>query len=636
MADEKVTYAIVVEDEASGAALTAAQALKKLDEQIAADTKSLAAMQKAMRNLQQGSSVNINAFRSLQSQIDATKGRLASSQQKVLDLGGGFGKTADKGKGFAAKLKEMQGQAQVMPGPIGGIVSKLQAMRAAIAGNVIALGVVAIAAALAALAVAAVAATRALYNYGVAQADARRSELLRLEGLTKMRFFFQRIPGNAKEMQNAIDQVAAKTPVAREQVAKYSEQLYRMGLRGDALSKTLEGVAIKSAVQGEEAANAFAGWAAGAALTGRSVDKLVDNVKARLGGVAAKQMQSLTTQTLKQKEAQDALFSGLDVDAWLAAWKGVRDLLSQATASGRALKLMVTTLLQPLIDSSTSGAPILKRFFQGIIIAGLHVLIAVLTLRNWFKKTFGERSLFKGMDEFAVFMGKFVAGGTIATLTILVVAFAAAIAAVVAPVMSVFYAVYKLWTMFGQLQDLLEAGKWVEAGLLLFDTIFDVLSNTVPGLFFELGKMIVGGIIRGLGGGELIETAKKMGRDMLIGFSSILGIESPSKAFMRAGLEIPAGVAAGVDKGAPAAEQAAQSMVDASAPELGGRGAPGGALDGRAPGAAAMKGGATINIEQVVVQATSDKPEQLAIDFRRELERVLESFAFELGAPEAT
>ena len=253
MADNKVTYAIVVEDEASGAALTAAQALKKLDAQIAADTKSLAAMQKAMRNMQAGSSVNVDSFRKLQSQMSAAKDRIAQAQSKVVDLGGSFaqsGKAA--GKGLTEKLKALTEQAQQMPGPMGGLAGRLSAVRAALGGGAIALGIAAIAAALVALAVGAIAATRAMYNYGIAQADARRSELLRLEGLTKMRFFFQRLPGNAKEMQNAIDLVAAKTPVARDQVAKYSEQLYRMGLRGNALTKTLEGVAIKSAVQGED------------------------------------------------------------------------------------------------------------------------------------------------------------------------------------------------------------------------------------------------------------------------------------------------------------------------------------------------------------------------------------------------
>lgn len=633
MADEKVTYGVVVEDDASGAALSAAAALRKLDEAIQDDTKSLAALQKQMKNLQGGSSVNVDSFRKLQAQIDATKNRIASSQQKVIDLGGGLGKMADKGKGAGAGFKALAGQAQSMPGPIGGVVSRLQALRSALAGGAISLGIVAIAAALAALSVAAIAATRALYNYGVAQADARRSELLRLEGLTKMRFFFQRVPGNAKEMQNAIDQVAAKTPVAREQVAKYSDELYRMGLRGDALTKTLEGVAIKSATQGEEAANTFAGWAAGANLAGHSVDKLVDNVKARLGGIAQKQMQSLTVQTMKQKEAQDALFSGLDIDKWLGGWKDVRDLLTQATASGRALKLMVSSLLQPLINASASGTPVVKRFFQGMIIAGLHVLIAVLTLRNWFKKTFGDRELFGGMEKFAVFMGKFVAAGTLGTLVVLLGAFAAAVTAIVGPVLSVFYAVHKLWNMFIELQSLFEAGKFVEAGLLFFDTLFDTLMSTVPGWFVNLGAEIVGGIIKGMGGTELIDTAKKMANDMLVGFSGILGIESPSKAFARLGKEIPAGVEQGIEAGAPEAKREAQQMVDASAPELGPRGAPGGAL---APGgaAAAMKGGTTITIEQVVVQATSDKPEQLASDFRRELEKVLEDFAHELGAPE--
>jgi hypothetical protein len=420
VSDQTAEFEIKLKDSASGAANSAAQALSKLEQQISGDTKALGAMQKALRNLQAATTPNVDMVNKLKAKIDLQKQSIAKAQSSFIGLGGTFGQTGEKGKGFAAQLAALSKQAQSMPGPLGGVVGQLSKMLELVGGGKIALGIVAISAALAALVVATAAAVKQLYEYGVAQGDARRSELLRLEGLTKMRFLFQRIPGNAKEMQQAIDKVSASTAISREKVAGYSEQLYRMGLRGPALSKALEGVAIKSSVQGDAAANAFAGWAAGAALTGRSVDKLVDNVKNRLGGIAQKQMQSLTVQTLKQKEAFDSLFGGLDMDAYLSGWKSVKDLLSQATASGRALKFITTTLLQPLIDSSAQATPVIKRFFQGMIIGALQFVIVILTIRNWFKKTFGDVTLFKGMKEFnfAVIAGKVVLWGLIGALTV--------------------------------------------------------------------------------------------------------------------------------------------------------------------------------------------------------------------------
>jgi hypothetical protein len=383
VADQTSSWALKLEDQVSGSAETAAQALENLEKQISADTKQLAAMQKAMRNLQGGSSVNIEQFRKLKAGVDAQKQSIAKAQQQYLSLGGSFNTARKSGSGFAERLAALQKQTSSLPGPLGNAVGQLSKLRTVLGGGVIATGILAIAAALAALVVATGAAVRSLYNYGVAQADARRSELLRLDGLTKMRFMYARTAGNAKEMQEAIDRVAASTPTSRAELVKYTDQLYRMGLRGKALEKTLEGVSIKASTQGDAAATAFAGWAAGSNLAGRGVDKLVDKVKSRLGGIAQKQMSSLTVQAEKQKEAFDALFTGLDIEGWLSAWKGVRDLLSQATASGRALKFMLQGILRPLIDGSTQGASIVKRFFQGIIIAALQVTIAILTIRKW-------------------------------------------------------------------------------------------------------------------------------------------------------------------------------------------------------------------------------------------------------------
>ena len=529
MADQTSTYAIQMVDDVSGAAESAASALAKLDQQMEADTARLAGMQKAMRNLQGATTPNIAAIEKMKTAIAAQKSVIAETTAKQLALGGGFtkmpkpkkdtrgdqikelqaevkqltsslstaqvalaktegslGALTEKHAALTTKTSDMTEQfksltstAQQMPGPLGNVAGSLSKVMGLIKGNPIAAGILAIVAAVAALTVGTAKAIKSLYDYGVAQADAYRSERLRLEGLTKLRFYFQRVPGNAKEMQTAIDNVAAKTPIAREQVAKYSEQLYRMGLRGGALSKTLEAVAIKSAVQGDEAANAFAGWAAGASLAGRSVDKLADGVKNRLGGIAQKQMSSLTVQTLKQKEAQEALFADLDIDSWLDAWKSVRDLMSQATATGRALKFMLATVLQPLIGASTSGAPIMKRFFQGLVIAALQLLIIVLKMRNFFKNTFGDTKLFAGVDwlKAAMFAGRIA---MIALATVLGVV-GAALYAIIRPVIAVVTAIGWLFEKLETLSDLLsgESDDWIGFAVSVFDGIFAAIMSPV-------------------------------------------------------------------------------------------------------------------------------------------------------------
>lgn len=661
MADQTATFAIKLQDETSGAAMSASQALKQLEDSIGKDTKELATLQKAMKNLQGGSSVNVEQFRKLNAQIVASKNSIAKAQGQIVSLGGVIKQTSVPTRSFKERLAELAKGTQAMPGPLGGLVGQLSKMAELVGGGKIALGIIAIGAALTALVVATAAAVKSLYEYGVAQGDARRSELLRLEGLTKLRSYFQRIPGNAKEMQNAIDQVAAKTPLAREKVGALGEELHRMGLRGTNFAKALEGAAIKTAVQGDAAGHAFAGWAAGAALTGRSVDKLVDRVKSRLGGIAQKQMSSLTVQTLKQKEAMDSLFSGLDMEGYLSAWKSVGDLMTQATASGRALKLIVTTLLQPLIDTSKDSAPIVKRFFQGMIIAALQLLIVVLQVRNWFKRTFGDVTLFKGQGEMnvAVLAGEaalgllitgltlatVIAGGLAIKLTAWLVpalwkgtgalikfrlqgivaavrgmlGFAAATFTALIPllpfivaILAVGFAIYQLIKYWDELKLAFEQVDWLQAG-----------------------KDILLGIIEGLVPAPLLDAMKFLGTNAIAAFKKAIGSASPSKLFMRAGLTIPEGVAAGVDAGAPDAERSAANMLgDASAatPKLGAANAPRGAPED-ARGVGASRGSVSITIESINVNASSGEPKQMAMDFRRELELTLEGLAAELGAP---
>lgn len=659
MADQVSSWALKLEDQTSGAANTAAQALAKLEEQITADTKSLAAMQKAMKNLQGGSSVNIDQFRKLKTAIDAQKNSIAKAQGSFVSLGGAFKGATGSSKGleakiasvvakqkdlkppeglkaFAGQLDGLSRQASALPGPMGSLVGKLGQLKTIVGGGAIAGGIMLIVAALLALVAATIVAVRALYNYGVAQADARRSEQLRLEGLTKMRFLFPRAAGNAKEMQEALDRVAAKVPASREQLSKYNDQLYKMGARGPQLEKALEGVGIKLAAQGEQAASSFAMFAGGAAITGRSVDKLVDKVKSRLGGIAQRQMASLTVQTLKQKEAMDSLFSGLQLEKYLNAWKEVNDLLTQATNSGRALKTLITMILQPLIDQSTSGAPLLKRFFQGMIIAALQLAIVVLTVRNWFRKTFGDKSLFSGIDwgRIAAILGK----GTLVVLIGILAVLAFTFTMLALPIIRAVLGFIKLWQAISAVVKWVREVDFAVLAVKIVDGLLSIGKMIIQPLL-DLGSFVIDGIVKGLKLEPLVARMKELALGGLKAFASAIGAASPAKAFVKLGLTIPQGVAEGVDAGAPEAQQSTANMVDAAstAPNLGVTpGGGGGNEPAATPAARGGGGGNTIEIGEVNVYASSGEPKQMAADFRRELEAVLEGLALEIGAPTAS
>jgi hypothetical protein len=665
-ADAQATFEIKLEDGTSGPAGSATAALDMLRAGIERDNKALGAMQKAMRNLQGATTPNLQQLEMLRAKIADKKNAIAGAQASFISLGGSFTRNGKGSKSLQDRLADLSRQTQGMPGPLSALIGRFEAMSKLVGGRGIALGLIAIVAGLTALVAATGKAIAALYSYGIAQADARRSELLHIEGLTKVRNWYGLAAGNAGEMQTAIDRVAASSALGRDKIAAYSDQLYRMGMRGENLSAALEGVAIKSVAQGEAQASMFANWAAGAARTGGNVRKLADDVKARLGGIAGRAMLSLTVQSEKQRESFAALFSGLRIENYLKSMSTVRGLLSQSTASGRALKTMLTVMLQPLVDATTKAQPIIKRFFQGMILGAQSIVIAVLKVRNWFKRTFGAPDILGGFDaqNAALRVGKvavYLLAGGLALASLLATGLAIKLVTFLVPA---------LWSLVTSTAALAVNGLIVAAPFLLAAAAIFAVINTGRLLiqlwkeidFSLLGKYMWQGLVDGLTSGVAAVKAavKHLGATSVSLFRNLIGARSPSRVFAGLGLAIPMGVSVGVNRGAPAARQSIRDMV---------RPAPLVPLLGRAVGVLARKpvvapqaqlpvertrvsipaaraeGDAgsravnartvTLTIGDVHVHSSSDKPREQARAFRRELEDILESVAFQLGAQPA-
>jgi hypothetical protein len=425
--------------------------------------------------------------------------------------------------------------------------------------------------------------------------------------------YFGLTAGKASDLQGAIDRVSASSAIGRDKIAGYTDQLYKMGLRGSNLEKVLEGVAIKASTQGEAQAQVFAQWGAGYALTGRSVDGLVDRVKNRLGGIARKQMEDTTVQALKQKEAFDAMFRDIHVDEYLHAAAQVNALLSQSTASGRALKSLLERIVQPLVDAATRAQPIMKRFFQGLIISALLVEIAYLKIRNAWWRTFGKPDT-KGIDlTTAALWAGVAAGGALvvvlgllaAVVASLAIPFAATLALIAAPFVGAWFAIKTLVS-------------------LITDTDWSGLASS-----------IWQGLVKGLSSGltAIATVADDLASSVSRAFTQALGIQSPSKVFMAYGLAIPQGVKLGVEQGTPDAQASVAGMVSLPNPPP----------TAAAPGAAApAAGGASttnasrsmsVTIQNLTVQASGPGAQAQAFDVKRALEQVLEGIAIQSGVP---
>lgn len=540
MANNSADFAINLEDGTSSSAADAASALEQLRGKIEGDTKALREMERAMKNLQKGTSVDVQQFRELKEKIDAKKQAIASAQSEYLNLGGTFDKvrkkTRDTGQQFSA-LEQLAGR---MPGPLGAFAGGLAKMQAASGAARIFL----LKAAMVALTVAVVAGTAALLKYGIAAAEARRAETLQLEGLSKIRDWYGRAADSGAFLQQTVDKVAGSTALGRGQLVQYTDQLYRMGLRAGSLETALEGVAIVASTQGEEQARLFMSMATGARRVQGGIKRLTDDAKARLGGLANAQLLSLGVQTRKLRENFGALFNDLKIEGLLSALKSVTDLFSQNTQTGKALKVILEQLLQPMINNLETAGPIAKRFFQGLVISALLLTIGVLKVRNALRDAFGDSVLGK-LDSANMALA---AGVTVGTLLAGVMAALAIKVAIVT---------FPIWGTVAALTALFAIGWKVGEWFASVD-------------WSGLGKSIIDGLVNGIKGGAkwvkdaVLNLADSVSRT----FKEKLGIASPSKLMTRFGVNVAEGPVVGIQRQLPAVERASEQLADAATPRF--------------------------------------------------------------------
>lgn len=591
------TLEVRLDDQTSGPAKTAARALSDLQAAIKRDTKELGEMQRAMKALQGGTVVNIDQFRKLKAQIDAKKEAIAKAQSSFLGLGGTFRSSAGEAKRTTSSYAELAAAARGSGGALGAMAGRVQSIGALMSsGTAIAIG---LAAGIAAVSAALVAGVAALARYAIGQADARRSELLRLEGLASIRTWMGYTATTGTALQASLDAVAASTSLSRSEVARYAEGLHKAGVRGDNLTVALRGVATVAAVQGEEQAQLYASMMSGAILAGQSVDALSARIQQRLGGIAAKQMLSLNVQIAKARESYDALFRSVNIEPFLAALSQVTSMFSQATASGRALQELLAIVLAPIVSAATAGLPIVKRFFQGMILMAQDLTIVALDAAIWLRKMFGS-DLLRGIDltTAAIWAGRSAVIG----MTLALAPFAA-IASVMGAGLSLFAGILTgvVWWM----------GKLASVATYAVRFFREVDWRA-------LGTAMVDGIVSGLRRGLSVmrSAVTDLGRAAIESFRSALGIASPSKVFARLGVELPRGLEQGIAKGAPDAQAAAGGMIEAPS------------AAGQRP---AMR---TINLSigEITVSGAGGSSAEIASTLRSEIERVFADLALSMGA----
>jgi len=599
-----------------------ARSADEMAEALEGDLEALKELQAQLRNLRGTSLAGSDAAKQLRAQIAAQREAVAANQVALLRQNVRLSEWR-KNQRDAAKeskkdltaqrdeLKAFGDQVSSSSTALGSLVQRTRSLSSAIGKGGLAGAIGLVVVALAAVVAGAGAATAALAAYALRVQDARRAEMLRLEGLTKMPNYWGIQAGKASDLQAAIDAVSGAVALNRDQIERQATSLYRAGLRGRNLSAALEGSAIRAAVLGEEMGAAFASMAVGAALTGQSVTALAARVKSQLGGVAERQLLSVDVQLRKLRSNLDALFRDVKIEGFLGGLKDMLSIFSQTTVTGRALKSLVTSLLNPLFGQARDGMPIVKRLFLGMVIGALEVSIAVQKLRIWWLRTTKDIKTNVDWATEAVHMGR----GAVMGLVVGVVALTAAVGALAVGAAVMYGTLLAPIVLLGL--GIWGAWKGISA---LVGGARKVIAIVSQMSWSDIGNAIVRGILDPLNG--MWEKGQKLGQEMVKGFKQAWEIRSPSAVARRL---VKKDIADGAEAGAKEAGARAGRSVGEMLYPRGGSGGGGGVRGGAG---VPLIGSLTI---PVTVAGGKGEPEDLAAAVGKEVIKVLEHLAVELG-----
>jgi hypothetical protein len=517
-------------------------------------------------------------------------------------------------KKAAAGAKDLGASVSAAGGPMSGLASQVQSLVPLLeigTASLIALGATALAVVLVA---GALAAYGALVKFAFAAAGARREAVLlggALEGVSRR-------PG--AEFNAVVDQLARRVPLAKDKIQEIAKEMALLKLGGRDLQAGLTATAVVTSALGDAAGRGVRGIVeqsqaikrftlgardmygeysalAGTGMTkadvlgalskqlGRSVPevekmlfrgqvKLKDGLRAlesaaqgRFGKTIAGQMLSFDNQIAKAKENLASFFDGVDLGPALEGLRSFLSIFDEGTVTGKTMKLVLTTGLQAISNALAVAGPIAKEFFLGMAIAALKTYIALKPIYNRVRDFFG----FKPGDG----LEKALTAGKVAFYAIGVAA--AVVGASLLLAFSPFIVIGA--ALYGVFLILSSVWRTVSRDVIALYNAFSLAYDYIASIDFgELGWSIIDAIVNALksGAGQLFESIKSIGSDMLKNFKASIQSASPSKLFRVAGETIPQGVALGVDAGTGDVHEAIEGM---------GRARPAGAAGGP-PGAA--------------------------------------------------
>lgn len=551
-----VEWAVRVRDETSGPAMSAAQSLKKLKEQIDGDTKAIREMEAMQRMMSKSGALDAKVHNELKDKIKATKlersldvAALLKGQPVVAASAKAQAEAAKGAQDAAGKHSKLTEATRLVGNAMGhmreGVGSAVQGIGSLVSS--IASAVMGAKKYIAAIG----AAGAALIAFGIHAADDRRTQEIQMQGLASLAKAYRNlgpammfgggmwamIAGKAgaatrkegADLLNMIGRVTDEFAVSGEQVTGYTKRLIKARVGGKDLELALRAASTLGSTLGEEAASSFINMSVQARFFGKNVGNLANNVIGKFGDMARGLKLGLGEQMKQLWVDVKRLFGGVNVEPFLQALHSVLRLFSQNTFAGKAMKSMMNGLFAPLNalvgGSAGKGA---ESMFKGMLIWVMKLEIGVLKM--------------------ALAVKKWMSGASES------VAWQYSMAIISGEVDVVVASVKMLWAflkMCGKALSAMGAGDaltWLLGMITQLVERVKGFSDELTAGFEEAGGNIIEGLVKGIGAAThyVFDYIKILGKGIGNAFANAIGAKSPSLMFSKFGGHIGAGLQGGI------------------------------------------------------------------------------------------
>lgn len=535
MAGKDATFTLNLDGNLEDGADASEESLRQLRQSILSVTAETSRMQAALSGMKKGGLDKSNAaYKQLSDQIDVHKKSIAGATAKYTELGGTFGKIETPTEELSF-LDELMGQ--------------LDTSALAVVG-----AVAAVAVAMVALAVGVVAVTAKIISFAIASADAARSQAILLQAVV------QTNAGTA-QLQDAIGRVAASTSLGREAISGYAKDLAKAGLSGAQLEDALQAVSNAASVGAD--ASKIVGQLTAAKNNAQQFNKVIEKTNGLYGDLAKKSATGFGAQMTRLKESIGELFSGLNLEPFLDGLRSITELFDSNTSSGKALKVLMTTVFQPLLDGAGKAGFSLKDVFRQGIIYALKFTIVALKVRN------SLRDALQGPNAGPI---KAALYGILVPLGLIAIAAAVIAISTVVAFATIGVAAGLVLAPFA----LMGAAIWyiIGAAKALGSAISGAVTAAVAAAkakiteWSAIGKNFVSSLASGISSGisSVISAAKKVATGAVDAVKSTLKIASPSKVTTQLGEFTSEGMAIGMEDGVGDVASSAESLAAAAVP----------------------------------------------------------------------